>query len=92
MVKGKMMPSSRLCKPRSNETVFVVFPVSWPGMGFFGKQIYIPEAENDLDTTCWHEGAKKTVKMGASRRPEVYTGGLGNIIPWYCWGHEGRRA
>jgi hypothetical protein len=26
----KMMPSARPCKPRSNEVVFMVFPVSWP--------------------------------------------------------------
>jgi hypothetical protein len=28
MVKGKMMPSPRLCKLRSNEAVFVVFPIT----------------------------------------------------------------
>jgi hypothetical protein len=30
MVKGKTMPSPRLCKPRSNEAVFIVFSVSYP--------------------------------------------------------------
>jgi hypothetical protein len=28
MVRGKMMPSPRPCKPRSNEAMFVVFLVS----------------------------------------------------------------
>jgi stress response protein SCP2 len=28
MVKGKIKPSPRLCKSRSNEVVFMVFPVS----------------------------------------------------------------
>jgi hypothetical protein len=27
MVRGKMTPSARPCKPRSNEAMFMVFPV-----------------------------------------------------------------
>jgi hypothetical protein len=51
MVKGKMMPSPRLCKPRSNDVMFIMFPVSGPGRRVSGTQIYIPEVENDFDTT-----------------------------------------
>jgi hypothetical protein len=35
MVRGKMTPSPRPCKPRSNEVVFVVFPVSSPRRRIF---------------------------------------------------------
>jgi hypothetical protein len=35
MVKGKVTPSPRLYKPRSNEIVFVVFSVSWLGRRVF---------------------------------------------------------
>jgi hypothetical protein len=89
MVRGKMMPSPRPCKPRSNETVFVVFPVSWPEMRvFFGTQIYVPKAENDLDTICWCGWAEKIAEKGASRRPEAYTGGSRNTILRHWFGHE----
>jgi hypothetical protein len=37
MVKGKTMPSPRLCNPRSDEAVFVVFLVSQPGRKLFRK-------------------------------------------------------
>jgi hypothetical protein len=30
MVRGKTTPSARPCKLRSNEAVFMVFPVRWP--------------------------------------------------------------
>jgi hypothetical protein len=42
MVRGKMTPSPRPCKPRSNEAVFMVFAISWPNRRAFGTQIYIP--------------------------------------------------
>jgi hypothetical protein len=51
MVREKMMPSVRPCRPRSNETVFMVFPVRYPGGGFSETQIYVSEAENNLNTT-----------------------------------------
>jgi hypothetical protein len=35
IMREKMMPSARPCKPRSNEVVFVVFPVRWPGRRLF---------------------------------------------------------
>jgi hypothetical protein len=42
MVKGKMMLSPRLYRPNSNEAIFVVFPISWPGRKGFSehKSIY----------------------------------------------------
>jgi hypothetical protein len=92
MVKEKMMPSSRLCKPRSNETVFMVFLVSYLEGGFSGIQIYLPKVKNDLNTTCWCGGSERKAENGDSIRPEAYTEVLGNTIPWYCWGHEWRRA
>jgi hypothetical protein len=39
-------------------------------------QIYVSEAENDIDTTCRRGGAEKTTENGGSRRPKSYTGGL----------------
>jgi hypothetical protein len=50
MVRGKTTPSARPCKSRSNEVVCVVFPGDLEG-GFSRTQIYVSEAENDLDTT-----------------------------------------
>jgi hypothetical protein len=35
MVKEKTTPSPRLCKPMSNEVLFMVFPVNWPGRRLF---------------------------------------------------------
>jgi hypothetical protein len=35
MVKGKTTPSPRLYKQTSNEAMFVMFPVSWPGRRVF---------------------------------------------------------
>jgi hypothetical protein len=50
MVREKTMPSVRPCRPRSNEALFVVFPVRYPGGGFSKTQIYVSEAENNLNT------------------------------------------
>jgi hypothetical protein len=81
MVRGKMVPSARPYKPRSNEATFVVFPVRWPEGGFFRTQIYVSEVENDLDTTGWRGGAEKIAKKGGSRRPKTYTENLRYTIP-----------
>jgi hypothetical protein len=68
--------------------VFVVFVVSWPGRRVSRTQIYVPKAENNLDTKGWHGGAKKTAEKGGYKRPEAYTISSGNIIPWHWCDHE----
>jgi hypothetical protein len=81
MVRGKMTPSARPYKPRSNEAMFMAFPVRWPRRRVSGTQIYVSEVENDIDSTGWRGGAEKTAGKGGSRRPEAYTGGLRYTIP-----------
>jgi hypothetical protein len=50
MVKEKIMPSPRLCKPMSNDASWCFQYVNLEG-GFSGTQIFVPEAEKHLDTT-----------------------------------------
>jgi hypothetical protein len=73
------VPSPRPCKPRATRPCSSCFQEVGLEGGFFRTQI--PEAKNDLDTTCCRGGAEKTDEKGGSKRPETYTGGSGNTIP-----------
>jgi hypothetical protein len=82
MVKGKMTPSPRLYKPRSNKVMVVVFPVSRPGRKvFWNTKLPTESKKNDIDTIGWHGGAKKIAEKRASRKTEDYTGVSKNTIP-----------
>jgi hypothetical protein len=51
MVKGKMTPSPRLYKPRSNKVMVVVFPVSRPERKvFWNTKLPTESKKNDIDT------------------------------------------